>query len=553
MRGWIKVMNKIAQYLNEHILGEVTSSKVIREKFSRDGSILKIIPELVAHPRVTNDIRKIARFTWQLAEKGHIMPMTARGGGSDLTGAAIGKGIIINNLAHLNKIIYISTKSKDQFVHVQPGVNFGTLNETLKSHSMIIPTYPSSFSYSTIGGAVANNSGGQLAGRYGMIRDWVKRLEIVLSNGDLIETTRINRRELNKKKGLQTFEGEIYRKIDGIIEDNQQLIKDKIDSNLLDNIGYPGISQVKQRDGSFDLTPLIVGSQGTLSFISEIVLKTDFYSNEESAIVAVFANAEVARDAADVLATLKPATLDFIDGELFEMSKTHGKKYIFQNEEVDNSVGAVLFASFDDYGDRAQNHKIKVALKKLSKFETTVFASTEHPIDELNAIRDASSLILQPDTKEETMPPLIDGASVPTNRREEFITAIKELAAKHHISLPLQIHWLDNVIETRPIMQLHRVGDKQKVFKLIAEYAELIDKLGGNLAAKSGEGRLKATAAYKFVDEDLLSVYSQIRATFDPFGTMNPGVKQKTDMKTLVLHLNPEYNLSNISKYSPRW
>lgn len=548
-----KDMSKISQYLNEHILGEVTSAESARKSFSTDGSVLNITPELVVHPRVTNDIRKVARFTWQLAEKGHIMPMTMRGSGSDTTGAAIGKGVIINNLAHLNKIIYISTKSKDQFVHVQPGVNFGTLNETLKSHGMIVPTYPSSYSYSTVGGAVANNTGGQFAGRYGMIRDWVKRLEIVLSNGDLIETTRISRRELNKKKGLQTFEGEIYRKIDGIIEDNQQLIKDNISPDLTDNIGYPGISQVKQKDGSFDLTPLIIGSQGTLGFISEIVLKADFYSEDESVIVATFASAESARDAADILASLKPSSLEFIDGKLFELAKAHGKKYLFQNDENSNNAQAVLYVSFDDYGDRAQNHKIKAAIKKLSKFDTNVFASTEYPIEELQAVLEVSSVIVQPDSKEETMPPLIDGASVPADRREEFLTSLQEIATKHHLSLPIQIQWLDNVINTRPIMQLHRVGDKQKVFKLINEYTELVNRLGGNLASKSGEGRLKTTAAYKLIDKDVLAMYSEIRDTFDPYGTMNPGVKQQNDIKTLVSHLNPEYSLANFAKHSPRW
>jgi len=546
-------MSKISQYLNEHILGEVTSAESARKIFSTDGSVLSITPELIVHPRVTNDIRKVARFTWQLAEKGHVMPMTTRGGGSDLTGAAIGKGIIINNLAHLNKIIYISQKSKDQFVHVQPGVNFATLNETLNSHDMTIPVWPTSAKFSTIGGAVANNSSGLASGRNGLIRDWVNRLEIVLSNGDLIETSRITRRELNKKKGLQTFEGEIYRKIDGIIEDNQELIKDKIDLDARDNAGYPGIAKVKQRDGSFDLTPLIIGCQGTLGIISEIVLKTEFYSNEESALVATFKSAEAARDAADILATLKPASIQFLDGELFNMAKTHGKKYLFQTDELVDLIGAVLYVSFDDYGDRARTHKIKSATKKLSKLETTIFASTNHPIEDLFAVRDVSSVLLQPEIKEESMPSLIDGASIPANRREDFIAALDELATKHHVKLPLQIQWLDNIIDTRPIMQLHRVGDKQKVFKLIADYAELVNKFDGCLIAKSGEGRLKATAVYKQLDDDLIEMYAQIRAVFDPFGTMNPGVKQQSDLKTLISHLNPEYSLANFAKYSPRW
>ena len=545
-------MSKIAQYLNEHILGEVTSAKSVIERFSRDGSILNITPELVVHPRVTNDIRKIARFTWQLAEKGHLLPITVRGCGSDQTGAAIGKGVIINTTAHLNNIIYINLKNKDMFVHVQPGVNFGALNEALKSHGMIIPTFPTSAAYSTIGGAVANNAGGPMSSYYGSTGDWVMRLEVVLANGDLIETSRINRHELSRKKGLQTFEGELYRKIDGIIEDNQQLIDDKIADNARDNTGYPSIAKVKGRDGSFDLTPLFIGSQGTLGIISEIVLKSDFYNSEESIIVAAFDNPEVARDAADSLATLQPVLLEILDAELFDTARTYGKKYLFQNIDSSKSVSTVLFISFNDFGDRARRNKMKNALKRLSKLETTVFTSEDHSIDELHAIREVSSVILQPESREESFPSLTDGSSVPANRREEFITALAELAKKHHITLPLHIQWLDGVIRTRPQLQLHNVSDKQKAFKLVTDYIDLIVKYSGSVSAESGEGRLKATAAYAQMDEEVLNVFEQIRLAFDPFGTLNPGVKQKSDLKTLISHLNPDYDLADFAKYSPQ-
>lgn len=546
-------MNKIAQYLNEHILGEVTGSKAIRERFSRDGSILTITPELVAHPRVTNDIRKIARFTWQLAEKGHIMPIIARGGGSDQTGGAIGKGIIINSAAHLNKIIYINTKGKDPFVHTQPGANFGTINEILKTHGLIIPTFPSSYQYSTIGGAVANNAAGPLSGKYGQTGDWVSRLEVILANGDLIETKRISKHELDKKKGLQTFEGEIYRKVDGLIEDNEQTIADKISPESINNVGYSGITKVKNRDGSFDLTPLFVGSQGTLGIISEIVLNATYYSESESIIVAVFDKPETARDAADEIVKLKPDSIDLIDGRLFAKAENeYGKKFMFSNIESGSDDGAIIFVSFHDFSDSARKHKIKQTLKKLSKFETKIFTDKDYSVEELHAIRSISSLILQPDDNKDSMPPLIDGASVPANRREDFLNALSELAEKHHIELPVHIRWLNGVICTRPLLQLHQVSDKQKVFKLISDYAELISRFGGNFVVESSEGRTKATAAYNQLDESVESIYNEIRNIFDPFGTMNPGVKQKADLKTLISAMNPDYNLADFAKYSPK-
>lgn len=542
-------MSKITQYLNEHILGEATSAEPVRKRFSRDGSILSITPEMVVHPRVTNDIRKVARFTWQLAEKGHVMSITPRGGGSDQTGASIGSGIIINTNAHLNKVIYLSLKSKDSFIHVQPGLNFGTMNEVLKSNGMFIPSYPTSLNYSTIGGAVANNTSGPLSGYYGPTGNYISRLEIVLANGDLIETSRINKHNLSKKKGLQTFEGEIYRKIDGIIEDNQQLISDKISGDDGDNTGYPGIANVKQRDGSFDLTPLIIGSQGTLGIISEIVLKPEFYNEEESIIVAMFDSPEIARDAADLIASLKPVCLDYLDGKFFDKARNlYGKKYL----STDMNIGAALFISFNELHERARRKKVKSAIKILSKLETTLFTSEDYSIEELYAVREITSLVFNSETKKETLPPILDGASIPANRREEFLTSLSEIAEKHFIDLPFHINWLNGIIHPRGSFQLHQVSDKQKVFKLISEYTELVIKCGGNMLAESGEGRLRATAAYSQLDDDVLGVYAQIRAVFDPFGTLNPGVKQKSDVKTLVSQLDPDYDSSDFAQYTPR-
>ncbi|MCX6728559.1 MAG: FAD-binding oxidoreductase [Candidatus Saccharibacteria bacterium] len=544
-------MNKIAQYLNEHLLGEVSSDELTRQKFSVDGSILNITPDYVVHPRVTNDMRKVARFAWQLAEKGHVLPITIRGGGSNRTGAAIGKGIIVNTYAHLNKTIFISFKNKDQFVHVQPGVNFKALNDTLKSHGFIIPAYPKTSAYSSIGGAVANNAGGMQSGRFGQTGEWVKRLEVVLANGDLIETTRISKHDLNKKKGLQTFEGEIYRKIDGIIEDNQQVIYDKIANNEPDNTGYPGISMVKARDGSFDLSPLIIGSQGTLALISEIVMRTDFYTDAETIITATFDNSEVARDCADALAALQPTVLELIDGEMFDIAHKCGKKYIFSDEYAEKSVGAVMFVDFNDSNDHLRRKKEKQALKRLSKFETTIYTSSDYSKEELYAVREVGSVILESNTKGESMPSIIDGVSIPAARREEFILAAKELASKHHIDLPLHIQWLDGVIYTRPTMDLHIVSDKQKTFKLISDYIELVAKYGGSMAADSGEGRLRANAAYALLDDDELDVYTQIKEAFDPFGILNPGVKQKSELKTMIAALNPDYSSAEFAQFSP--
>lgn len=546
------MMSKIAQYLNEHILGEVTSSKAVRQRFSTDASILTITPELVMFPRVTNDIRKAARFSWQLAEKGHVLPLTSRGYGSDQTGAAIGHGLIVNTTAHLNNVIHIGLKDKDRFVHVQPGVNFKSLNDILNWHGLYVPAYPESAAYSTIGGAVANNSGGALSGKYGLIGDAVTRLEVVLANGDLIETTRINKRDFNAKKGLQTFEGEIYRKIDALIEDNQAIIADPLTGNERDNTGYGRISQVRRRDGSFDLTPLFIGSQGTLGIISEIVLRTEYVSKDQTVVVAVVENSQVAHDVADSLVSLEPAILETFDGELFNVARARGKKYPFFNiADSSVSVGAIVYVQFSDFSDKARSRKLKKTLKALAKYNTSVVSSVDHSFEELASIREVMSSTFVTETNTESYPPLIDGAQIPSNRYDDFVIAVAELAKKHHVKLPLRNRVLDGTVFARAALQLDKLSDKQKMLKLINDYSQLVDKHNGTFVAESGEGRVKANAAYALLDEDIRNLYEQIRTTFDPFGTLNPGVKQPTELKKIVETLRSSYDLADFAEYSP--
>jgi len=146
-------MSKVAHYLQEHLMGEVMTSPDARRFFSTDASVLALTPAVVVYPRNENDVRKTARFTWQLAERGRVIPITARGAGSDLSGAALGSGIILSFPAHMHKVIEFDSKSG--VVVVEPGINYAKLQQTLQTHERFLPPYPASMEYSTIGGAVA--------------------------------------------------------------------------------------------------------------------------------------------------------------------------------------------------------------------------------------------------------------------------------------------------------------------------------------------------------------------------------------------------------------
>src|SRR5688572_4996216 len=135
-------MNKVAHYLQEHLIGEVMTSGDARNYFSTDASIFTLPPAIILYPRNENDVRKTARFTWQLAERGRVIPMTARGAGTDQSGAAIGSGIILAFPAHMNRILEFDNKSGD--VTIEPGINYGKLQQALHTHNRFLPPFPAS-------------------------------------------------------------------------------------------------------------------------------------------------------------------------------------------------------------------------------------------------------------------------------------------------------------------------------------------------------------------------------------------------------------------------
>ena len=202
-------MSKLAEYLNQHILGNVFDSPLIREAYSTDRSILKMTPRLVALPETTNDIRKLLRFSSQLASRDFKLPVTVRGTGLDKTGASIGSGLIIST-EKLNHIEEIDVRGR--LVRVQPGITLGALNEALRLQGMCLPIVYDP--RATIGGLIANCPNDDASERYGGIFRFVDRLEVVLASGDIVQLSPQSLRSVEAKIASTLPEGELYRKID---------------------------------------------------------------------------------------------------------------------------------------------------------------------------------------------------------------------------------------------------------------------------------------------------------------------------------------------------
>lgn len=528
----------------------MTSSDA-RRYFATDGSVFTLTPALVVYPRSENDVRKTARFTWQLAERGRVIPITARGAGTDQSGAALGSGIMLAFPAHLHRILELDEKSG--LVTVEPGANYGKVQQTLHTHGRFLPPFPASMEYSTIGGAVANNAAGEKSVKYGDTRDYVKRLRVVLANGEVIETTRLSKRELNKKLGLSTFEGEIYRAIDVLLEENHKDIE-KMERNISKNAAGYSLMDIKRKDGSFDLTPLIVGSQGTLGLVTEITLETEPYNPETTLLVGYFDDIKKAQSAVQDLRSLPdmPSAIEMVDGQLLELVTRLNPNQL-KDVIAKPYPKLVLLVELDSPSERTKKKVTKKAKKALEKYAVQVAIETDPEQQEkLWKMRHASATVAAHTEGNLRALPIIEDGIVPVDKFSEYLNAVYELFARNQLRAAVWGHAGNANLHLQPYLDLSQVGDRQKVFRLMNDYYELVIGLGGSPSGEHGDGRLRGPYLQKLYGPEVYTVFQKIKQIFDPYGTLNPGVKVNVGLDDIKPLLRQTYSMDHLYDHMPR-
>jgi FAD/FMN-containing dehydrogenase len=544
-------MSKVAQYLQEHLLGEVTASTEVRRHFSTDASILHLAPAIVAYPRNENDIRKATRFSWQLAQRGRLLPITARGGGSDTSGAAIGSGVLLAFSAHMNRILALDPAK--ELLTVEPGATYDKLEQTLYTHGQFLPPYPASLHYATIGGGLANNASGEKTVKYGLLRDYVKQLRVVLANGEVIEVGPLTKRELSKKLGLASFEGEIYRALDGLLEENAELIKtrkSKIASRL-NNAGYNIFDIKNSKDKTFDLTPLFLGSQGTLGIITEASLRVVEHNPiSKTAMISLYKLDDI-NSLIPKIMELKPSVFDMVTKSALDQIRAINPHQLGDLLEAPNAQ-IHLFVEFDDQKDAHQRKQIK-RLAKLVVKVGGVFRPAFTPEDQekIAKIRQSVGTVLTQPHGQSKAIPVAEDICVPVSRYVEFLLKASEIYTACGLVPAAWGHVGDGTVRMHPVLDLAQIGDRQKLFKLSEAIYKVAVTMGGSISASAGDGRMRAPYLNWMYGPELTAVMMQVKKIFDPLGILNPGVKTASTAEIKAL-MRGEYNLGHHHQHLPR-
>ncbi len=525
-------MNKIAKYLNQHIIGNVFDSAQILEAYSTDRSALKIMPQMVVIPENTADVCRTVKFVNQLANKSVYMPLAVRGSGLDKTGADLSDGIVLST-EHMNKILEIDDRAR--LVRVQAGVTLGQLNSALALYGLTVPI--STNPRETIGSLISNFTTDAAAGKYNGIYYFVDQIEAVLSTGETMQTARYARPHLSKKTGLTSFEGEIYREIDGLIDDNRDIIEDLGNRSMIDASGYQMITQVvRDTTRSFDLLPLFYAAQGTLGIITEIILRCEVFQPDVSHFVAAFESVGAAQDYIQDIMPLAPQELNIYDARMFKTAVSHGKDPALFAPKF--YKGYFVWVGFDDK-PRKTLKKMKRCLKILPHNAAAILETEENTTD-FQKLESAIRSFLNEDIRGERTP-LVDDFYIPSDRLANFLTDLKTMEKTYEQEFPVFGSFSTSNYSIRPDVQLNTVEGRQFVLKFIREFDHLVREHGGSITGGSPEGRTKALATNEHYSEEEREIYQNVKEIFDPKGIFSPNNKLGANETDVVQHIRTSY------------
>jgi FAD/FMN-containing dehydrogenase len=541
-------MSKLTEHLSKHLRGDVLEKKSALEYFSTDGSIFTVTPRAIVYPKDVTDVRKIAKFSWQLAERGKKLPITARGRGTDQGGGALGNGLMSVLPAYMNRLVDIDRET----VTVEPGMLFGDLQRTLHSHGRFLPPYPSSMEFSTVGGAVANNACGEKTLKYGCTADYIQELEVVLADGQVIRTRPLSKRELNKKKGQTDMEGEVYRKIDGLLIDKADVIeqaKPRVSKNAA---GY-ALCDVRGANNTFDLSRLIAGSQGTLGTVTEITFKTEAYNPDTHLLAAFFDDMEKAGQAVEALGKLNPSAMEVVDYHLLDFLKRNKPEKLQGVIEDEELPKLVFLVEFDDDKKGARKRKSKKAQKILKGLAASTRLRTDpQEQEELWKIRRSAAAVIWQDEGKKKALPIIEDGVVPVGKLTEFLHRVYELFQKYDLDIAIWGHAGNGNFHMQPFLDLDDTKDRQTVFKVMDDFYQMVIEMGGSTCGEHNDGRLRAPYLPDLYGQEVYEVFQQAKDAFDPYRILNPDVKIDVSKDVARKQLRNRYAMEHLYDHMPQ-
>lgn len=497
-------MTLLERDLKKIIKGDVLFDEITRHIYSLGASIYKIKPKGVVLPKDKEDVIVLVKY----AAKNNI-PLTPRGACTSLAGQAVGSGIIVDFTKYMNRIVAYDGGG---YVRVEPGLVYGELNKYLNKFGKFFPPDPSSGDYCTIGGMIADNSGGPHSVKYGNTANWCEELEVVLSAGELV-------RLKTGSNGVNAISEPLLR----LFNDNKENIEKYAPKVKRNASGYNIYDVMK--DDSLDLVKLIVGSEGTLAIVTEAKLKLADLPKFRAVMLLFLKDINALTNVISELQKLNPAALEFMDETFIKLTRDVEPKL---KDILPVGSKGVFLVEFEKEDAASLDKEIAFIKQKLMEEEALIhsmnIAKNAEEQNRLWGVRRAAVPIMNRTKGKKRPMPFIEDAIVPPDRLDEFLAGASVVFDKYSVDTCVYGHAGDGNMHIRPLIDMKDKADLMKMNEMADDFYGMVLSLGGSISAEHGDGILRIPYLRKQFGP-LYAMFTQIKDIFDSKGIFNPGKK----------------------------
>jgi FAD/FMN-containing dehydrogenase/Fe-S oxidoreductase len=533
------MMDQLISELRAHIRGDVRFDPVSRALYATDASIYQIEPLGVVLPRDDQDVAA----TLRLARK-HGVAVLPRGGGTSLAGQTIGRAIQLDFTRHMNRLLEVNTA--EGWAWVEPGLVLDELNALLVPHDLKFAPDVSPSNRATIGGMIGNNSSGMYSLVYGKTIDHVLELKVMLSDGSVTTLGPLTPDELRQKLMLDSLEGRAFRTIRRLGRELADEIEARYPKVLRRVGGYnldafvPGAWGMGHRGWearshppppiphppSFNLSKLVVGSEGTLAIILAAKLRLVARPKFTAIGVVHFDTLDDALDAVMPCLACRPAAVEMMDDILLDLTRASRDYAKHLASFLQGHPRAVLQVEF--FGDThdeviAKLDHLEQYLRAHTRCQAITRALTAAEKSAILQVRKASMPLLQsmsPDRKPETF---VEDSAVAPERLGEYIRQFRTIVHSHDVQVSFYGHASVGLMHARPLINLKDPADVVKMRSIAEQVKDLSIEFGGALSGEHGDGLARSEFNRELFGNTLYEAFREIKRTFDPHSLLNTG------------------------------
>ncbi|MEM3143738.1 MAG: FAD-binding oxidoreductase [Candidatus Nitrosotenuis sp.] len=467
-----QIQNMDAHTLQKKIQGQVFTSEEFLNFYSVDSSFYQIKPKLVVIPKTVTDVITVVRFA-----RKNGLSITPRGGGTGLVGSALNDGIILD-MKNFDKI-----RLKQNYVNVGAGANKGILDRVLEQHKKFLGPNPSVGPYCTIGGMIGTNASGSRSIKYGGTIDNLLGVKIVTANGKI--------ESLPSKNSLSK----------SILAFAQMIDKSKFPHVSKNSCGY----RLDAVDDISNTHKVIAASEGTLAIIISARLRVYDIPNKRTLLILGYKSVNDAFDDCKRLANLDLSALEFIDYTTMKNIKT----------KFPQKTKCLLFVEFDS--DIAKN------IKKLTKIST---GSILYHLNSKTLItkwwnyrNSALHFSLKNMLSKETVPHIIEDATVPLDALDKLLVLVCHIRKKYHARVVMYGHAGNGNIHVR---LASKNKNKKTIDCLASEFFSKIIEMNGTITGEHGDGIARSKFVCRQYGKKNYQIFIRMKDRLDPKNILNP-------------------------------